>query len=186
MVLASSSPRRKELLGQILDDFNIVASHGVELSKHENGPIGLVMQNAKIKAEEVAQRFPSQWILGADTLVWLGDQIFGKPKDMNEARDTLLFLSGRIHMVSTGLCLINQKENYSVNKVETSEVTFRELNEDIIENYFQEVDPLDKAGSYAIQTRPDLIIENFKGSHSNVVGLPVETVRVWFVEVGIL
>ena len=89
-------------------------------------------------------------------------------------------------MVSTGLCLINQKENYSVNKVETSEVTFRELDEDIIENYFQAVDPLDKAGSYAIQTRSDLIIENFKGSHSNVVGLPVETVRAWFVEVGIL
>ena len=115
--------------------------------------------------------------IGADTLVWLGDQIFGKPKDMNEARDTLLFLSGRTHMVSTGLCLINQKEKYSVNKVETSEVTFRELDEDIIENYFQAVDPLDKAGSYAIQTRSDLIIENFKG-YSNVVGLPVETVRL--------
>ena len=66
------------------------------------------MQNAKSKAKS-CPRFPSQWILGADTLVWLGDQIFGKPKDMKEARDTLLFLSGRTHMVSTGLCLINQK-----------------------------------------------------------------------------
>jgi septum formation protein len=87
--------------------------------------------------------------------------------------------------VSTGLCLINRGQNYEKSLVESSRVTFKHINDEILEKYFQEVNPLDKAGGYAIQTRADLIVEKFEGSHSNVIGLPLELLGAWLKELNI-
>ena len=101
---------------------------------------------------------------------------------MEEAHRMLNLLSSKTHTVSTGLCLINRSEYYEECRVDSSSVTFKNLNQKTIDLYFNEVNPLDKAGAYAIQTRPDLIIEDFKGSRTNVIGLPIELLADWFFE----
>ena len=184
-ILGSGSPRRKELLGEIISDFSVVVSDAEEIKSHPDGPLCLVMENARLKATSVSFQYPDKWILGADTLVFLGERVLGKPKDREDASAMLRFLSGKTHQVSTGLCIINKGGGYEKTEVETSDVTFKEIGESTIQQYFQAVNPLDKAGGYAIQTRADLIIEKFEGSHSNVVGLPVEMLRNWLAELGI-
>ena len=185
-ILGSSSPRRRELLAEIIDNFSVVLSDAEEIKSHPNGLLALVQENARLKADAVAQKNPNQWVLGADTLVALGDEVMGKPKSRDEALSMIRLLSGQTHEVSTGLCLIRKEIDFEECRVETSRVSFKELKESTIEEYFREVNPLDKAGGYAIQTRADLIIEKFEGSHSNVVGLPVEMLRDWLEQLNIL
>ena len=182
-ILGSGSPRRHELLKEILDDFKVVVSDAVEIQFHPDGPLSLVQENARLKAEAVALSHPRSWVLGADTLVALGDKVLGKPKDLAEARLMLGLLSGQTHEVSTGLCLINIASSFNETRVETSRVTFKDIGDQEINEYFEVVDPLDKAGGYAIQTNPELIVENFEGSHSNVIGLPVEMLDQWLSEI---
>ena len=184
-ILASASPRRKELLGELIELFEVIPSNAEEIRTHPDGPLALVQENARIKGAAVASQYPDRWVLGADTLVWMEDEVLGKPKDMEEARTMLRGLAGRTHSVSTGLCLSFLSGDFEETRVETSEVTFRAFDESVIEAYFGEVDPLDKAGGYAIQTRPDLIIDDFTGSHSNVIGLPLELLGSWLTELGI-
>lgn len=179
LILGSGSPRRRELLKEILDDFQVVVSDAVEIKFHPDGPLSLVQENARLKAEAVAQLHPRSWVLGADTLVALGEKVLGKPKDLAEARSMLELLSGQTHEVSTGLCLINLVSSFNQTRVETSRVTFKDIDDRVIKEYFEVVNPLDKAGGYAIQTNPELIVENFEGSHSNVIGLPVEMLKEW-------
>jgi septum formation protein len=178
-ILGSGSPRRRELLGQIMSDYSVEVSDAEEIFSHPKGTLALVMENARIKASSVAQSNLQHWVLGADTLVALEERVLGKPKSIGEATEMLQFLSGQTHQVSTGLCLINRTLDYEETRVETSQVTFKEINDSTIAEYFKEVNPLDKAGSYAIQTRPDLIIKKFEGSHSNVIGLPLELLEGW-------
>lgn len=178
-ILGSGSPRRRELLGQIMSDYSVEVSDAEEIFSHPEGTLALVMENARIKASSVAQSNLQHWVLGADTLVALEERVLGKPKSIGEATEMLQFLSGQTHQVSTGLCLINRTLDYEETRVETSQVTFKEINDSTIAEYFKEVNPLDKAGSYAIQTRPDLIIKKFEGSHSNVIGLPLELLEGW-------
>jgi septum formation protein len=178
-ILGSGSPRRRELLGQIMSDYSVEVSDAEEIFSHPKGTPALVMENARIKASSVAQSNLQHWVLGADTLVALEERVLGKPKSIGEATEMLQFLSGQTHQVSTGLCLINRTLDYEETRVETSQVTFKEINDSTIAEYFKEVNPLDKAGSYAIQTRPDLIIKKFEGSHSNVIGLPLELLEGW-------
>jgi len=185
-ILGSGSPRRSELLAEVLTDFQVVVSDAEEMSSHPDGPIPLVRWNATLKARSVSNEYPVNWVLGADTLVALGETVLGKPKDMEQAFSMLRLLSGQTHEVSTGLCLINRAENYEESRVESSRVTCKHINDEITEKYFLEVNPLDKAGGYAIQTRSDLIIERFEGSHSNVIGLPLEMLTKWFKELGII
>ena len=184
-ILGSGSPRRRELLDELLTDFRVVVSDAEEMVSHPDGPIQLVQENATLKARSVANLHPENWVLGADTLVALGETVLGKPKDMKEAYSMLRLLSGQTHEVSTGLCLINRGQNYEKSLVESSRVTFKHINDKILEKYFQEVNPLDKAGGYAIQTRADLIVEKFEGSHSNVIGLPLELLGAWLKELNI-
>jgi len=179
-ILASGSPRRKELLGQLIDDFKIITSHAEEFTAHPDGVCPMVLENARIKARQVASDCPHAWVLGADTTVALGEKVFGKPSSMDEAKNMLWELSAKVHQVHTAVCLINRKLGLEEVEVVTSEVYFHELNESIIEEYYQGVDPLDKAGGYGIQTLSHLIIDQFEGSFSNVVGLPVELLRLWF------
>jgi septum formation protein len=178
-ILGSGSPRRRELLGQIMSDYSVEVSDAEEIFSHPKGTLALVMENARIKASSVAQSNLQHWVLGADTLVALEERVLGKPNSIGEATEMLQFLSGQTHQVSTGLCLINRTLDYEETRVETSQVTFKEINDSTIAEYFKEVNPLDKAGSYAIQTRPDLIIKKFEGSHSNVIGLPLELLEGW-------
>ena len=185
-ILGSSSPRRKELLRELIDDFQVIPFDAEEIAFHPDGPLDLVMENARLKGSGVARQYPDHWVLGADTLVWVDDQILGKPKDMEEAEGMLRNLSGRTHSVSTGLFLSLLSENYEDTRVDTSQVTFKAFDDSLIKAYFSVVNPLDKAGGYAIQTRPDLIIDKFTGSHSNVIGLPLELLSSWLDEVGIV
>jgi len=184
-ILASGSPRRKELLGELIEEFVVLPSHAEEISSHPDGPVALVLENARIKGSDVARQYSDHWVLGADTLVWVDDRVLGKPKDMEEAKDMLRSLAGRTHSVSTGLYLSLLSGDVEETRVETSEVTFRAFDDSVIEAYFGEVDPLDKAGGYAIQTRPDLIVDTFAGSRSNVIGLPLELLGSWLTDLGI-
>lgn len=176
-VLASGSPRRKELLSEIISEFKVIPSTAVEIKSHSDGPLGLVCENARLKAETVSQENHSCWVLGADTLVFLGDQPFGKPNDMSEAFSMLSNLSGKSHTVATGICLKCEVLGREKIFADQSVVTFKDLKTEDIEAYFQKVNPLDKAGGYAIQTCPEMIIDKFEGSLSNVIGLPIEKLR---------
>jgi septum formation protein len=182
LILASGSPRRKELLSTLLKKFKIITSEVEELQSHQDGPVQLVMENAKIKTLAVAKFHPSQWVLGADTLVALGDQVFGKPKDLMEAKSMLLQLSGKKHHVHTGVSLINISRDVLITESVSTLVTFKKLVSSSIDLYFTKVNPLDKAGAYGIQSYPEMIVDSFEGSLSNVIGLPLELVREWLNE----
>ncbi|MDC0646771.1 Maf family protein [Opitutales bacterium] len=179
-VLASGSPRRKELLASLLENFKVETASVSELKVHPDGPIALAMENARLKADAVSQRYPDKWVLGADTLVVLGDDSLGKPIDLADAKSMLIRLSGKTHSVYTGVCLVNRSQEIKNCKVVSSLVSFKVLDDSTIEEYFQVVNPLDKAGAYALQTRADLIVCSFEGSRSNVIGLPMELLRTWF------
>jgi septum formation protein len=184
--LASGSPRRKELLARLLENFIVETSAVAELKVHPDGSIPLAMENARLKASAVSQRYPDKWVLGADTLVVLGDDSLGKPIDLAEAKSMLIRLSGKTHSVLTGVCLVNRSQEIERCKVVSSLVNFKILDDSTIEEYFQFINPLDKAGAYALQTRADLIVRSFEGSRSNVIGLPMELLRTWFDQLDIV
>jgi len=175
LVLASRSPRRRELLVAAgAKDVTIAASDVEESSDASQGLAALVLNNARAKATDIAAQFPKSIVLGADTLVWLDGAALGKPSDMGEARHMLDRLSGRVHEVCTGVHLVRLDPHLQVEFHETTHVRFRPLDAAAIDAYLQRVDVLDKAGAYALQEHGDLIIESVEGSRSNVVGLPVE------------
>ena len=176
-LLASTSPRRRELLREIVNDFEVVGSLATELHDASLPPRHLCEVNAQRKAWEVAERHPDHLVLGADTLVFLDQQPLGKPADLDHARHTLARLSGRIHSVITGVCLVHRRKNRMQTFAEVTHVQFKTLPEPVIEEYLREVPVLDKAGAYAIQQRGELLVERIEGSLSNVIGLPVEALR---------
>lgn len=132
--------------------------------------------NAELKANEVAQRHPQSVVLGADTLVVLDDKVFGKPRDLAEAREMLAQLCGRIHEVVTGVCLLHLAENRMCVFTESTLVKFRDSKEIDLDAYLADAQPLDKAGGYAAQDDNGRLIERLEGHMSNVIGLPVEQV----------
>ena len=182
IILASVSPRREELLHSLGLEFEVAPSNAVEHDEHPVSPRDLALQNAQIKARDVASRRPDALVIGADTIVVLASQVYGKPRDVHEARHMLRNLSGRSHCVITGVCLIHGVERSFV--VETW-VQFRELSEPDIERYVAAVNTLDKAGAYAIQEGPP-IVATVDGSYSNVVGLPLERLVVELREFGVI
>lgn len=177
LILASQSPRRQELLRQILPEFHVVSSHATELMDPALAPRALCELNAERKALLVAERYPRHLVLGADTLVFLDDQPLGKPADLGEARQMLRRLSGRVHQVITGVCLVHQEGARLQLFSEASQVRFRPFDDAVIDVYLERVEVLDKAGAYAIQENGTLLVEAVEGSVSNVIGLPVETLR---------
>ena len=177
VVLASQSPRRRSLLSEIVPDFNIVSSEATELHDATLGPRRLCEVNAQRKAFAVAPRHPEFLVLGADTLVFLDGEPLGKPSDLAAAHAMLRRLSGRVHEVVTGVCLVHWGARRVRMFSDSTRVRFRELTDENIAEYLQRVQVLDKAGSYALQEEGHLIIDAVEGSHSNVVGLPVEALR---------
>ncbi len=180
LLLASNSPRRRELLKQITPNFRIEPSLFEEsakgLSAHETA-----LLFARGKAAEVLSRFPQDVALGADTVVSLGEQILGKPRSAEEAKHMLRVLSGKEHAVYTGVALLGGEKALSL--VVRTAVFFRPLTEKTIEEYVATGSPLDKAGAYGIQDGFGLV-EKIEGSYSNVVGLPVEETRALLIEHG--
>ena len=173
IVLASASPRRRELLERAGVTFEIVVSPVEEIHDASIQPERLCEMNAALKAEDVATRRPESTVIGADTLVFIDDEPLGKPADLNEARVMLRRLAGRSHKVCTGVCVIFPEGHREIFH-ETTEVTFRPLEEADIDAYLQVANPLDKAGAYGIQESGELIIAGICGDYDNVVGLPVE------------
>ncbi len=177
VILASASPRRSELLRQIGLSFQVAVSRTPEVHHEFLTTRELCQVNAHRKARAVAKHHPDALVLGADTLVCLGTRLFGKPADRSEAAAMLRVLQGRIHQVVTGVCMIRLRDHRERLFAESTDVRFRALDEAAIERYLALVEPLDKAGAYAIQEHGELIIEEITGSYSNVVGLPLERVQ---------
>ena len=177
LILASQSPRRVELLREIVPAFEVAPSYATELHDISIGARRLCEVNAQRKAFSVAERFPDHLVLGADTLVFLDGEPLGKPADLAEARVMLSRLAGRVHEVITGVCLIHQRASHAKLLAETTRVKFHPLTAADIEEYLGRVHVLDKAGAYAVQEHGNLIVASVEGSFSNVVGLPVEAVR---------
>jgi len=174
IILASASPRRKELLKQIGCSFKVEVSQAEEIMSGDMAPVELVQDNARSKALAVWRNNPQQAVLGADTVVVVDGEIFGKPHDEAEAASYLRRLSGRAHQVITGVALC-QKEQVLTEAVVT-EVVFAAVSDSEIREYIATGEPMDKAGAYAIQGRAAAFIEGIRGSFSNVVGLPLRAV----------
>lgn len=177
LVLASASPRRRELLQRLGLNFSICPADVEELNISDEGPATLVSANARLKADFLSVRNSDALILGSDTTVALGETILNKPSDMEAAYEMLRQLSGREHQVYTAVALVWEQGGLSDCFVEVSEVRFKDLDESAIRAYFKIVDPLDKAGAYGIQVGRDLIIESVRGSVENVMGLPVQALE---------
>ena len=174
LILASSSPRRSELLRQLGVPFEMVPGAAEEILSADLRPADICQINAYRKARVVAKHYPDSVVLGADTLVCLGPNVFGKPVDLNEAFQMLAALQGREHEVITGVCLMHLRERRQRIFYVSTAVRFRSLRTSEIRRYLERINPLDKAGAYAIQEDGDMIIDAISGSYSNVVGLPIE------------
>ncbi|MEY2466622.1 MAG: nucleoside triphosphate pyrophosphatase [Verrucomicrobiota bacterium] len=177
LILASASPRRSELLRELGVQFRVVPSDAPEIHNDELTAREVSQINAYRKARAVAKKFPDAVVLGADTLVYLDTNLFGKPASLEAAYQMLEQLQGRTHEVVTAICLINLRNHRQSIFTETTEVTFRPLDGVKIRRYLNKVNPLDKAGAYAIQEEGDWIVEKISGSYTNVVGLPVERLQ---------
>lgn len=185
LLLASNSPRRRELLLEAGFKFEIFAPmtderFDVDLTLRE-----LTALNAIRKAMVAARRHPKKIVLAADTLVAIDDHVLGKPKDKNDAVAMLEQLSGRAHEVSTSVFICHLENSKTTSFYEISRVYFRELSRCAINNYFARVNPLDKAGAYAAQGFGKEIINRIDGSYTNVVGLPMEKTTAALAEFGI-
>ena len=183
LILASASPRRSELLRQIGMEFRVVTSDTPEVHYGELTAREIAQVNAYRKARAVAKKYPDSLVLGADTLVYLDTILMGKPGSLEHAYEMLEQLQGKTHEVVTAVCLLNLRNHRQRVFTEVTNVTFRPLDAVAIRRYLTKVNPLDKAGAYAIQEEGDLIVEKIAGSYSNVVGLPVERLeaelRAW-------
>ncbi|MBR4717066.1 MAG: septum formation protein Maf [Lentisphaeria bacterium] len=175
VILASASPRRSALLkeaGPAFADMRILTSHVEEGSDP--------LENARLKAEAVAQMNPRALVIGADTVIRFEGRTIGKPADLEDAKRILAMLSGRTHDVATGVCVRCVEADILVRFEDITHVTFRTLTPAIIDKYVRDVNVLDKAGAYAIQEHGEDIIESIDGSLTNVVGLPVERLKETF------
>jgi septum formation protein len=173
-ILASGSPRRRQLLEEAGYEFEVIAPPVEEVSHDWFTIREVTLCNATRKALFVAQTLPSAVVLGADTLVSIDDQVLGKPADFKEATQILRRLSGRSHAVWTAVCICHSASGKSQTFCVGSEVEFRNLTDRAIRDYLEKIDPLDKAGAYAAQGYGKEIIQRIEGSYSNVVGLPME------------
>lgn len=177
LILASNSPRRKQILTNLGLDFEIIPSNYDEKLETDTFSYDLIEDLATQKALDVVRRVgKDEIVLGADTVVVLHNKILGKPKDKEDALRMLRDLSGQTHMVVTSLCGINTKLNTARLLSTTSYVRFKDLTDDLINYYIDEFNPLDKAGSYGIQELPDGILDKYEGSFDNIVGLAPEAV----------
>ncbi len=176
LYLASQSARRHELLHRMKITFHVVASGYRERMFRHLAPEALVLRHARGKAREARLPAGARFVMGADTVVYHDNRVFGKPRSRREAREMLGRLSGKTHRVFTGIVLEDRHLEIRLEEVDCTHVTFRKLKAAEIEAYLDCINPFDKAGSYAIQEGPR-IVSRYDGSYSNVIGLPVERLR---------
>ena len=182
LVLASASPRRSELLKRMGLAFEVHPSHADEDESGANGPEQMVLKNAELKAAAMVGQYPDDLVLGSDTTVALGESVLSKPADLAEAKQMLQRLSGQVHTVYTAVALRWQAGGFAESFVEKSQVRFNQLSDSTINAYFEQVNPLDKAGAYGIQEGRELIIEAVEGSVENVMGLPIQALAAKLAE----
>lgn len=171
LILASKSPRRKELLSLITTDFDIIPAEGEENADPALSPDKFVQVLSAAKAEEIAALHPYDIVIGADTVVSVNGEILGKPKDKADAFRMLSLISGTEHSVLTGVTVIKNGKTCSF--TEETKVRFFPLDEFEIERYIATGEPFDKAGAYGIQDLGALLVEGISGDYYNVMGLPV-------------
>ena len=177
LVLASKSPRRAKILSDLGFAFEVLSTEAREVSI-PHAPKRTVTANAALKLEAARRLRPGACILAADTIVWYGGKIYGKPRDAVEAAEFLRELSGNVHTVFTGVAFALPGGKIESQAV-CSDVKFRVLPEDVIAEYIRRVNPLDRAGAYDIDESGDLIVESYSGSYENIMGLPAEPVLTW-------
>jgi septum formation protein len=186
LILASKSPRRKELLEQAGLTVSVVPScvdeDGIKITAPEN----LVKTLAEAKAREVAGAYPESWVIGADTIVLIDGEILGKPDSTETARRMIQQLNGQTHEVFTGYAIFCEAMKTCISGVEKTEVHFKNLSQQEIEWYIQTDEPYDKAGAYAIQGLGSFLVKRICGSYTNVVGLPVCEVLEHLLKRGII
>ena len=172
-ILASASPRRRELLRQLGLSFFVVPSRLQETNQSGMKPLVHATYFAESKAKEVANRHPHNWVLAADTIVVLGEEILGKPVNFAKACSMLSRLSGQSHRVITGICLMHQSLEVMESEWVETMVFMRSLSAKDIAGYVRTGEPMDKAGAYGIQGIGGCLVKRIEGSYSNVVGLPL-------------
>ncbi|MCX8084543.1 MAG: Maf family protein [Calditerrivibrio sp.] len=185
IILASGSPRRRELFTKLGINFQYVTSNTKE-EFNETDPIEeQVMRVAAIKAYDVARIYDEAFIVAADTIVYCEGRILGKPKDVKDAQEMLRFLSGKKHEVITGVVVVNK--NYKIHEqfYDKTDVYFKKLTDEMINWYIDSEEPMDKAGAYGIQGKGSLFVEKIYGNYDTVVGLPVGKLLEVFAKLGI-
>jgi septum formation protein len=182
LILASKSPRRLELLKQVTNQFLVVPSSVEEKLDYGLRPEENARLLARAKAEDVARSYPESWVIGADTLVTLHQEILGKPLDAPDAQRMLRQLSGKEHRVATGICIVSPGK--TLDKAVTSKVRFKSLTDEEIFNYVKTGEPMDKAGAYAIQGKGNFMIREFSGSKTNIIGLPIDELKLLLKKTG--
>ncbi len=175
IILASASPRRKELLRQVGFDFEVIPSRAEEHEITGESPQEHVIRLSLEKAREVSTRddIDGRWVIGSDTIVLRDEQILGKPENDEEAARMLRSLSGRTHQVLSGYAILDRRTGENRSAAVTTRVSFRSLTDAEISGYIASGEPADKAGAYAIQGLGAFMVSRIEGSYSNVVGLPL-------------
>ncbi len=186
LILASASPRRRELLAELGFPFEVIPAEVTEYEAADADPREMVRHNAALKADWVSARHPEATVIGADTTVFVDRTVLNKPRDAAEARSMLRLLSGRSHTVFTGIALRRAKDGLKLDQGVASEVQFKRLDDATIELYLSRVHTLDKAGGYAIQEENELIVEKFSGSLTNIVGLPLDEMKQILTRAGLI
>jgi 23S rRNA (uracil1939-C5)-methyltransferase len=177
VILASQSPRRKELLRRLFPEFRVIPSGVDERLLDQTDPVFFVREAAEAKARDIGMQYPESLVIAADTIVCLDGVIFGKPADRDDARGMLEQLAGRRHRVLTGVALFRAADDRLIVSYETTFVTFKALSRGDIETYLDRNDFADKAGSYAIQDVGETFVETLEGDYDNVVGFPLGRVK---------
>ena len=173
-ILASSSPRRRDLLLRLQIPFDIILPNVDEsMISPDESPEIYCTALAELKANDISQHYPNELVIGADTIVVLGDEILGKPNDKSAAEHMLQTLSGKTHQVYTGVCLKWTEKNLHHLFAEITTVTFRNLDEKDIAHYIESCPPYDKAGAYGIQDWSAVFVKEIRGCYDNVVGFPI-------------
>ncbi|MDD5758823.1 MAG: Maf family protein [Desulfobulbaceae bacterium] len=185
-ILASASPRRKEMLNAVGLQFKVEAAEADEQVRQGERAEAFVLRVAEDKAKIVADRHPATWVLAADTVVVKDGDILGKPADANEAVLMLKRLAGSTHEVWTGFCLRLASQNRQIHQAIKTDVQFVTLSDQVIDAYVLSGDPLDKAGGYGIQSQGGFMVQGIHGSYSNVVGLPLAEVLSELMNLGLI
>lgn len=175
IILASNSPRRREILGKFIN-FEAVTAEVEEDNDFYKSPQTLVMALAFEKANSVAAKHEDAIVIGADTVVEIEGEILGKPKSRDDAKRMMERLSGKPHKVITGFAIIDLSSDKKYMDYEVTEVTFKDISADEIENYLNKAEYMDKAGAYGIQGDAALFVDKIKGDYLNIVGFPISKI----------